>query len=181
MGSVEFPARFFMVAAANPCPCGFLGDLRRSCRCLPHRSEAYRQRLSGPLLDRLDIQLSVPRLTRAELMDSGPQEGSTVVRHRVEEARLRQRKRLRHTHWTCNGQMSGAFARREAGLSTSAEAALSGAVERLALSGRGFDRTIKVARTIADLDGEDDVAEAHVTQALGFRSLWQQEEVGAVG
>lgn len=177
LGAVEFPARFALVAAANPCPCGFEGDTRRSCRCPPHRAQTYRQRLSGPLLDRLDLQLSVPRLTRAELMDSQPGESSQVVRSRVEEARSRQRERLRGTPWTCNGQMAGAFARRRGRLSSDAEQALAAAVDSLALSGRGFDRMVKVARTIADLEGEDIVDPRHMSEALGFRALWQTEDV----
>jgi magnesium chelatase family protein len=177
MGAVEFPARFALVAAANPCPCGFEGDTRRTCRCPPHRAQTYRQRLSGPLLDRLDLQLSVPRLTRSELMDSQPGESSQAVRGRVEEARDRQRARLRGTPWTCNGQMAGAFARRRARLSPDAEMALARAVDSLALSGRGFDRMVKVARTIADLEGEEVVAPDHMSEALGFRTLWQTEDV----
>jgi magnesium chelatase family protein len=180
LGAVEFPARFALVAAANPCPCGFEGDTRRQCRCPPHRAEAYRQRLSGPLLDRLDIQLALPRLTRSELMDSKPGEQSDPVRERVEEARERQRARLMETPWSCNGQMSGTFARRHAGLTAGAGDALSAAVDRLALSGRGFDRIVKVARTIADLEGHDRVETTDVNQALGFRGQWEREEVASV-
>jgi magnesium chelatase family protein len=180
LGAVEFPARFALVAAANPCPCGFEGDTRRQCRCPPHRAEAYRQRLSGPLLDRLDIQLALPRLTRSELMDSKQGERSDPVRERVEEARERQRARLRGTPWSCNGQMSGPFARRHAGLTTGAADALSAAVDGLALSGRGFDRIVKVARTIADLEGHDQVEASDVNQALGFRGQWEREEVTSV-
>src|SRR3989449_5481170 len=106
-GAVEFPARFALVAACNPCPCGFQGDQRRLCRCLPARVLGYRQRLSGPLLDRIDIHLSVPRLSRDELMGSEPGESSAAVRDRVEEARERQRSRLARTPWTSNGQVSG--------------------------------------------------------------------------
>ena len=181
VGAVEFPARFALVAAANPCPCGFDGDTRRGCRCLPHRVEAYRQRLSGPLLDRIDIQLAVPRLTRAELTGSEMGEQSLAVRERVEGARERQRVRLAETPWTCNGQMSGAFARRNARLTREAEQSLSRAVETLALSGRGFDRTLKVARTIADLACHDDVEPENVREALGFRALPERTEVMAAG
>jgi magnesium chelatase family protein len=180
MGAVEFPARFALVAAANPCPCGFQGDGRRVCRCPPHRAEAYRQKLSGPLLDRVDIQLAVPRLTRAELMQTEAAESSDAVRERVERARAVQRTRLSATPWTCNGQMSGAFARSHAGMTSEATAVLAAAVEALALSGRGFDRTVKVARTIADLDCEEHVRDAHVQQALMFRALAREEEVAPV-
>src|SRR5436190_13736132 len=181
IGSVEFPARFALVAAANPCPCGFEGDPRRSCRCQPHRSEAYRQRLSGPLLDRVDLQLFVPRLSHAELVGSGAGERSETVRARVEAARASQRARLAGTPWTCNGQMTGAFARRAASLSSQARKRLSDAVEQMALSGRGFDRMLKVARTVADLDASECVEDEHMNRALMFRTLWQNEEVAAAG
>jgi magnesium chelatase family protein len=168
-GAVDYPARFTLVAAANPCPCGFDGDTRRRCRCLPHRVEAYRQRLSGPLLDRIDIRLRVPRLSRSELLGSDPAEPSARIRARVEEARERQRRRFGPRPVRCNAEMSGAAARRAALLTPGAEAVLARAVERYALSGRGFDRALKVARTIADLDGSDGVDDRHLLEALRFR------------
>jgi magnesium chelatase family protein len=181
VGAVEFPARFALIAASNPCPCGFDGDPRRACRCLPNRMLAYRQRLSGPMLDRLDIHLSVPRLTRAELLGTQPGEGSRPVRDRVEAARQRQRARLAGTPFTCNAQMPGSVARQLAGLTAGAEAILSTAVERLALSGRGFDRALKVARTIADLAGRDRVAPDQMAEALGYRAALPTGEVVHVG
>src|SRR6266542_3328270 len=180
-GAVEFPARFMLVAASNPCPCGYEGDPRRSCRCLPHRVQLYRQRLSGPMLDRLDIQLTVPRLTRAELLGSGAVEGSGPVRDRVEAARERQRSRLAATPWTCNAQTPGGMARRQARLTEQAVAVLSEAVEGLALSGRGFDRAVKVARTIADLEGAERVDAVHVGEALSFRALTTERGLARTG
>lgn len=180
-GTVEFPARFALVAASNPCPCGFDGDPRRNCRCLPNRLDAYRQRLSGPMLDRVDIQLSVPRLTRAELLGSQPGEPSAIIRARVEEARERQRSRLAGSPWLCNAQMPGATARREARLTDGAEELLSGAVESLMLSGRSFDRALKVARTIADLAGEERVQAEHMAEALSYRAASPLGEVAAMG
>jgi magnesium chelatase family protein len=168
-GVVDFPARFTLVAASNPCPCGFDGDGRRRCLCLPNRMLQYRSRLSGPLLDRVDIQLYVPRLTRGELMGSETGERSEAVRARVEAARARQRRRLARTHWTCNAQMPGAMARRTAGLTDGATELLSAAVESLALSGRGFDRAIRVARTIADIADAERVEAEHMSEALGYR------------
>jgi magnesium chelatase family protein len=168
-GAVEFPARFTLVAAANPCPCGFDGDARRQCRCPPHRVETYRQRLSGPLLDRLDIRLRVPRLSRTELLGSGQCESSAAVRDRVEAARDRQRGRLRGSGAGCNAEMSGADGRRHAMLTEAAEGVLGRAVERYALTGRGFDRALKVARTIADLEGSRRTDANHLLEALTFR------------
>jgi magnesium chelatase family protein len=168
-GVVDFPARFTLVAASNPCPCGFDGDGRRRCLCLPNRMLQYRQRLSGPLLDRVDIQLFVPRLTRAELMGSAAGERSAAVCARVEAARARQRDRLTDTRWTCNAQVPGALARKSAALTDEATALLSAAVESLALSGRGFDRAIRVARTIADIAGATRVEADHMSEALGYR------------
>jgi magnesium chelatase family protein len=177
-GAVEFPARFTLVAAANPCPCGFDGDHRRRCSCLPTRLEAYRQRLSGPLLDRIDIRLRVPRLSRSELLGSEPAEASREIRARVEEARGRQRRRFRGTGIRSNGEMPGAMARREARLTASAESLLARAVERYALTGRGFDRALKVARTVADLAGSETVGEDHLLEALSVRGEPASEAAG---
>ena len=124
-----------------------------------------------PLLDRVDIQLFVPRLTRGELMSAQGGEPSASVRERVEAARARQRQRLAHTAWSCNAAMPGAMARGRAGLSDGALELLSKAVERLALSGRGFDRAIRVARTIADLAGSEPLELGHMSEALGYRAL----------
>jgi magnesium chelatase family protein len=180
-GAVEFPARFALVAACNPCPCGFQGDQRRTCRCLPARMMAYRQRLSGPLLDRIDIHLAVPRLSRDELMGSEPGASSAGVRERVEEARARQRSRLARTPWTANGQVSGRVARREARLTPEAESVLSLAVETLHLSGRGFDRALKVARTVADLARAERVGADHMSEALRYRPAVPDDEAAQVG
>jgi magnesium chelatase family protein len=180
-GAVEYPARFMLIAASNPCPCGFDGDPRRACRCPSNRIETYRQRLSGPLLDRIDIQLVVPRLSRAELLGSLPREPSAAVRDRVEAARARQLARLVGSPWTCNAQMAGGFARREAGITTEAMKVLADAVESLSLSGRGFDRMIKLARTIADLEDSKRVGRPHVGEALNYRAFPASQEAAPVG
>jgi magnesium chelatase family protein len=169
IGSVEFPARFTLVAAANPCPCGFEGDQRRQCRCRPDRIEQYRQRLSGPLLDRIDLRLRVPRLTKHELMGSEQGEPSTAIRERVQLARDRQLERWSDLGLTCNAHLPGPVARRRVRLTRSGEATLGAAVDRLGLTGRGFDRAIKVARTVADLAGASEVDTDHVAEALSFR------------
>jgi magnesium chelatase family protein len=180
-GAVEFPARFALVAACNPCPCGYQGDGRRLCRCLPARVVTYRERLSGPLLDRIDIHQTVPRLSREELMGSMAGEPSKPIRDRVEEARERQRFRLRRTPWTSNAQMSGKVGRRDARLTTDAEGVLSLAVDRLQLSGRGFDRALKVARTVADLAGSEQVDGGHMLEALRYRAADPHEEAVRAG
>jgi magnesium chelatase family protein len=169
-GAVEFPARFTLVAASNPCPCGFLGDVRRRCRCLPHRRNAYRQRLSGPLLDRIDLQLTVARLTKAELLGTQAGEASAPVRERIEAAREVQRSRLAGTPWACNAQVPGSVARRMFAASADTMQLLGRAVERWSLSGRAFDRAIRVARTVADLAGDARIRKDHMAQALHFRA-----------
>ncbi len=181
LGSVEFPARFTLVGAANPCPCGYAGDPRRHCRCPPNRVELYRGKLSGPLLDRIDLRLAVPRLARAELLGQAGGESSRAVRGRVEEARERQRLRFRGTSIRCNAQLPGPVARREARLAPDAESLLARAVESLALTGRGFDRALKVARTVADLDGSEIVGSDHLAEAMSYRLDPQEEQATRAG
>ena len=170
IGSVEFPARFTLVAAANPCPCGFEGDPRRHCRCRSDRVDQYRQKLSGPLLDRIDLRLRVPRLTKQELMGSDQGEPSSAIRERV-QARPRSPACALGATWacratrTCPGRSLGAGF----GSTSDAERLLGGAVDQLGLTGRGFDRAIKVARTVADLDGAEVVEPHHVAEALSYR------------
>jgi len=175
-GSVEFPARFTLVAAANPCSCGFDGDPLQRCRCREDQVFRYRQKLSGPLLDRIDLRLTVPRLTKDELLGAGAGEASEVVRARVMAARERQRHRYADLGVTCNAHLPGPVARRVTDLSTAAEELLANAVERMALTGRGFDRVVKVSRTIADLDGAGQVGAEHVAEALSYRAAFSLEE-----
>ena len=177
VGSVEFPARFTLVAAANPCPCGFVGDGVRRCVCRPDRVQLYRSKLSGPLLDRIDIRLRIPRLTKEELLGSSAGETSDVARGRVVEARDRQRRRWTALGVSCNAHLPGPVARRTCSLSSGAEALLTRAVEMLALTGRGFDRAIKVGRTVADLAGSEVIETEHLAEALSYRSGFGTEEL----
>jgi magnesium chelatase family protein len=175
-GSVAFPARFTLVAAANPCPCGFRGDPVRVCRCRDDQVQRYRHKLSGPLLDRIDLRLAVPRLTREELMGAADGEPSDPVRARVEAARERQRVRYRELPVTCNAHLPGPLARRFGALDPSAAELLGAAVDAMALTGRGFDRVVKVARTIADLAASASVGADHVAEALGYRAAFERDE-----
>jgi magnesium chelatase family protein len=182
VGSVEFPARFTLVAAANPCPCGYEGDPQRRCQCPEHRVRQYRQKLSGPLLDRIDLRLRVPRLTKEELLGSETGEPSSAVRARVEDARDRQRRRYAALGYACNAHLPGPLIRRAARLRGEAETLLARAVDGLALTGRGFDRALKVARTVADLEASDTVEARHVAEALTFRAgLEGDEELARAG
>jgi magnesium chelatase family protein len=174
-GSIAFPARFTLVAAANPCPCGFADDPRRGCRCREDQVLRYRQKLSGPLLDRIDLRLTIPRLTKDELLGASTGERSEIVRARVVDARERQRIRYRELGITCNAHLPGPVARRVTQLAGDAERLLGRAVETMALTGRGFDRIVKVARTVADLDGAEGVAAAHVAEALAYRTAFEAD------
>jgi len=175
VGSVEFPARFTLIAAANPCPCGFAGDARRVCSCDGYRAQRYRAKLSGPLLDRIDIRLTVPRLTKHELLGQEWGESSAAVRDRVQAARERQRSRYAALGVRCNSDLPGPGIRHLARLDPHAEELLSKAVDSMALTGRGFDRALKVARTIADLDGAARVAGEHLLEALSYRALGEED------
>ena len=175
-GAVTFPARFMLVAAANPCPCGFDGDPVKSCACRSDQIQRYRQKLSGPLLDRIDLRLAVPRLTKDELLGAADGESSAAVRARVLVARERQRARTGDMGFACNAFLPGPVARRVVELSDDAGDVLARAVETMALTGRGFDRVLKVARTIADLSGDGRVFAAHVVEALSFRAAFDDGE-----
>lgn len=166
MMSARFPARPLLVCAGNPCPCGFDGDPVRRCLCPPGRAEAYRARLSGPVADRIDLHVEVPRLDREELMGGSSAETSEVVRGRVAAARVRAVERGQARP---NSELGPAEARRAAVLDASARTLLGRAVDRLALSARAHDRLLRVARTIADLDASDGVRSDHLAEALGYR------------
>jgi len=154
-----FPARFVLIAAMNPCPCGFLGDERRACRCTPMQIARYRGRLSGPLRDRIDLIVDVPAVPVHAITDAAPGESSAVVRERVAAARAAQRAR------SGSGSGSAKSCRPDA----KGRALLLAAIDRLGLSARGYDRVLKVARTIADLAGAESVKADHVAEALQYR------------
>jgi magnesium chelatase family protein len=168
---VSFPADFLLVAAMNPCPCGYLNDARKECRCSPDGVERYLGKISGPLLDRIDIHLEVPSVPFEELRASAPGTDSATVRERVAAARAAQAKRFGGDQTAVNGRMTGKQIKEFCQLSHACENLLRMAVERLGLSNRAHDRVLRVARTIADLDGAADIGEGHLAEAVQLRSL----------
>ena len=169
LASLTFPARIMLVAAMNPCPCGFRGDKGRECRCPAHRLAQYAQRLSGPLLDRIDLCIDVPRLTPRDRRDHVQGESSSVVRGRVSRARARQRLRLAPAGVSANAHLSARGLRELCVLEPDALRALDRAYDGLRLSARACDRVTKVAQTIADLEGSDTIRERHVAESLSYR------------
>jgi magnesium chelatase family protein len=170
--SLTYPARFMLAAAMNPCPCGYFGDSLHRCSCGPLAIERYRSRISGPLLDRIDIHLEVPAVAYGDLVGEQSDEVSAVVRGRVEQARAVQRARFRGQRGVyANAHMSARDLRRHCRLSAAVEAVLRQAVTRLGLSARAYHRVLKIARTIADLAGAAELSTAHVSEAIQYRSL----------
>jgi magnesium chelatase family protein len=167
-GSFRIPARFQLVAAMNPCPCGNLGDRLRGCSCTPARLRSYRTRISGPLLDRIDLQIEVPALPYED-MTGPPGEPSAVVAARVRAARARQAARAPSTGVFANADLDGSQVRIHAQPDAEGARILASAMSRLGLTGRGHDRLLRVARTLADLDGSPMLASRHVAEALQFR------------
>ena len=160
-----YPARFQLVAAMNPCPCGYLGHPAKPCRCTPESIARYRGKISGPLLDRIDLIIEVPALSATELTQATPGEPSAAVRERVLTARERQQRRQGKSNALLNVTELDELA----AIEPEAKAALSAVLEKLSLSARSYHRILRIARTLADLAGSETVNQRHVMQAVSFR------------
>ncbi|HKN19440.1 MAG TPA: ATP-binding protein, partial [Dissulfurispiraceae bacterium] len=169
--TVSYPAQFVLVAAMNPCPCGYLGDTRHQCTCTPGMTNRYRSKISGPLMDRIDIHVNVPSVPYKELSGDYSGERSEILRHRVSEARERQLKRFKDDKLFANGQMKTRHIKKYCMLSGEAHSLLDTAMQRLALSARAYSRILKVARTVADLDGAASIGSSHISEAIQYRML----------
>ncbi len=171
VGSITYPADIMLVAAMNPCSCGFFGDPQHECTCSPQQVQRYRAKISGPLLDRIDIQVEVPAVKYKELSDKATGEDSAAIRTRVNQAREIQLQRFQQRRIFCNAQMSSRDIRTYCQLDTAGEKLLENAMQRLGLSARAYTRILKVARTVADLASEEHLTGAHIAQAIQYRAL----------
>ncbi len=169
--SLQYPANFILAAAMNPCICGYYGDTHRQCTCTPTMVRKYQQKISGPLLDRIDLHVDVPRLAEEELVNYPPSESSAAIRERVCRAREVQHKRFANLPLHCNAQMSSREIKEFCVISDDVRALLRSAIQQLSLSARAYDRILKVARTIADLSGSDKITVSHIAEAIQYRSL----------
>jgi len=168
-GSVTYPATFMMVGAMNPCFCGNFGDPRKACTCTPSMLGRYQKRISGPLLDRIDIYVEVPSVAYEKLTGEATGEASATVRERVIASRLRQQERFEGTSLRSNAEMGPSEVWSFCQLNEAADALARAAMERLHLSARAFHRTLKLARTIADLADQPEIGVAHLAEAVQYR------------
>ncbi len=170
----KYQSSFMLVAAMNPCPCGYYGSSSRPCRCTPNEIRKYLDRVSGPLLDRIDLQIEVDAVPVHEINRSAPSESSAAVASRVEKARLIQLERYKDESFFSNAQLNGAAIRKYCSISRDAGKLLNAAVESMHISMRGYNRILKVARTLADLSGDETISESHVAEAVQYRELDQK-------
>lgn len=169
-GTLTFPCRFIMLAASNPCPCGYLGHPLKPCRCNPGAIFKYKKKVSGPIMDRIDINIDVPPVSREKLTEVQKSETSASVRKRVVSAYERQKKRFSDSQTSVNAEMTSQEVKRFCHLSSNADALLKSAIDKLALSARSYFKTIKIAMTIADLKGEESIDGDCIAEALQYRA-----------
>ncbi len=172
-GSFIFPSNFMLVAAMNPCPCGHLGDPRHRCRCRSLQIQQYRSKISGPLLDRIDLHVEVPAISEDELLSTRRGESSAEIRARVLKARAIQEERYKNDEHPilCNAKMESAHFLKYCSMTTSMQTMLRHAIEQFGLSARAYDRILRVARTIADLAGSEEIRQEHLFEAIGYRVM----------
>ena len=169
--TIVFPACFILAAALNPCPCGNYFNPEKICHCHPTKIRNYLGKISGPLLDRIDIHIEVPQVKYRELSDTKEAESSRVIRQRVEDARAIQLERFKSTQIFCNGQMQNKLIKEHCILDQEAQKLLQMAISELSLSARAYDKILKVARTIADLEQKEIILQEHIAEAVQYRSL----------
>ena len=170
-GSSVFPSSVMLIASMNPCKCGYYGDATRECTCTAGQIQSYLGKISGPMLDRIDIHIEVPAIKYEDLADSRKGEASSDIRHRVDNARKIQLERYREANIFCNAQLSAAMTEQYCTLTEDGKALMKAAFENLGLSARAHNRILKVARTIADLDASENIQASHVAEAIQYRSL----------
>jgi len=171
VGSLTYPSRFMLVAAMNPCPCGFYADRHRECACTLPQVQRYRAKVSGPLLDRIDIQIEVPAIRFQEMASENPAEQSTDIRIRVNQARKIQQERFQGKKIHSNAQMTSKNLKKYCQIDDASKRLLETAIDKLGLSARAYTRILKVARTIADLEGSEPILTPHISEAIQYRSL----------
>ena len=171
-GSVTFPCEFMLVAAMNPCPCGYFGDLKRECRCGPTQVQRYRQRISGPLLDRIDLHIEVPAVEYRDVASERVEEDSAAIRGRIGAARQRQQERFaKDAKTNCNARMTTRQMKQHCQRGEDSHELIKVAMTELNLSARAYDRILKVSRTIADLAGSEAITSEHVSEAIQYRTF----------
>jgi magnesium chelatase family protein len=169
--SVRFPSKFILICAMNPCPCGFFTDPKKECHCTPNQIQKYLSKISGPLLDRIDLHLEVPSLPSADLLTNAQSETSRKIKERIMKARVLQHKRFANTSIIDNSQMNHRQIKQFCALHEEGKKLLKMAIDELGLSARAYDKVLKVARTIADLAGADDIKTEHLAEAIQYRAL----------
>jgi magnesium chelatase family protein len=169
--TVNFPAKFMLVAAMNPCPCGYFGDRTRTCRCTPQQIRQYQSKISGPLLDRIDLHIEVPAVKYRALAEQEAGEPSAVIKSRVNQAREIQKRRFGEGNMHCNARLTEKQIRSFCSIDNESHRLIEMAVEKLGFSARGVNRILKVARTIADMEQSESIKPSHVAEAIQYRSL----------